>query len=247
MTDCPWVALPPRGSPASLCPAPPPLVSVGPTQTPHHPAGAPSTGWGTGPKGWPVRATRDGPERVTVARRPRRGRQVAVPPPLPSSPGGPNPLPKPPTEPWGCCFGVGGHPALQCLGAEVGWPGGSSVPPPSLAAPRTQMAAPWQPARQHLCLRARCPRGAAGNRTLCAGEGGGEPDGEAARGPATGRIWGTPRVEPLPPQQAAGVRWDAGGHCGGLGSTGRGTLRTPGGSWSPGELLAPPSLHRDPG
>lgn len=114
---------------------------------------------------------------------------------------------------------------------------GSSAPPrPSLAARRTQMAAPWQPTRRHLCLRARGPRGAAGNRTLRAGGGGvgGKPAGEAARGHSTRRIWGTPRGRhPFPLQGATGMRWDAGGHYSSSGSAGTGTPPNLGGILEP--------------
>lgn len=61
---------------------------------------------------------------------------------------------------------------------------GGSGGPPSLAAPRTQMAAPWQPVRRHLCLRTRCPRPPPGT--------GRSVRGEPARGPPAGWIQGIP-------------------------------------------------------
>lgn len=61
---------------------------------------------------------------------------------------------------------------------------GGSGGPPSLAAPRTQMAAPWQPVRRHLRLRTRCPRPPPGT--------GRSERGEPARGPPTGWIQGIP-------------------------------------------------------
>ncbi|XP_051665958.1 ankyrin repeat domain-containing protein 13B isoform X2 [Manacus candei] len=89
---------------------------------------------------------------------------------------------------------------LQCPGAGVGWPGEGSGGPPSLAAPRTQMAAPWQPVRRHLCLHTRCPRAPPGT--------GRSVRGEPARGPPSRRVQSTPGATAPP-----ALGWDVVG-CG---------------------------------
>lgn len=237
MPNCPRAAPPPGtagGSPASLCPAPPPLVSVGPTQTQHCPTGGgtPKHGGVQALRGMAALASPDSPEGVMVAPRPRRGRCPGLPRFLPPCTAPAPSLPPPPralgTRFWGSPIPA----ALQCPGAEVGWPGGSGGPPPA-----------WQP-RAHRWQRLGSQRGgicafapAAHGALLGTGR---SARGEAACGPATGQIRGTPGM--APPPATAGSR-DAGGHGGGLGRT----PRTPRGSLSPRELPAPPSLHRDTG
>lgn len=123
-----------HGSPASLCPAPPPLVSVGPTQTPCCPTGvgSPEPG-GAEPKVVAALAGRDGSEGPTVAPRPRRGRCVssqASPCFLPPHGLPAHPPPQAPSRALGTLFWVSlSPPVLQCPRAEVGWLGGVVAPP----------------------------------------------------------------------------------------------------------------------
>lgn len=80
----------------------------------------------------------------------------------------------------------------------MGCPGGERCPP-SLAAPRTQMAEPWQPLRRHLRLRTRCPRPPPGT--------GRSVRGEPARGPPAGWIRGIPgATAPPAPLGCGGMR-----------------------------------------
>lgn len=118
-------------------------------------------------------------------------------------------VPAPSPKPHWWSHSVTGSPEDPILGVL---PAVAPQPPhpPSLAALPGQMAAPWQPARLHLRLRTRGPRGAAGNRTLRAGPlGGGNTHhhtGQAAAAPAPYRFGVPQRVAPSAPAGPSGMR-----------------------------------------